>query len=69
MRLPETFVTNSVFESRGSAVGIATGYGLEAGIRISGPGRVKIFLLSTSSRLVLGPIRLPVETIPVFSPG
>jgi hypothetical protein len=42
--------------SRDSSVGIATGYGLDGPRdRSSSPGRVKIFLFSTSPRLPLSP--------------
>jgi hypothetical protein len=52
-------------ESRDSAVGIATGYGLDGrGDRSSSLGRCKIFLLSTSSR----PASCPMGTGGVLSP-
>jgi hypothetical protein len=52
--------------SRDSAVGIATGYG---GRSLS-PDRGKIFLLSTSSRPVLGPTQPPIQWVPgPFSRG
>jgi hypothetical protein len=41
-------------------VGIATGYGL----RSSGPGRVKNFLLFMSSRPALGSTQPPIQRIP-----
>jgi hypothetical protein len=47
--------------SRDSAVGIGTGYGLDGrgvGVR---PGRGKIFLLSMSSRPVLGSTQPPSQ--------
>jgi hypothetical protein len=50
--------------SRDSSVGIATGYGLDdRGVRVS-PGKVKNFLLSTSSRMALGPTQPPIEWVP-----
>jgi hypothetical protein len=50
-----------LFRSRDSAVGIATGWTAEG--RSSNPGRGKIFLLSTSSRLALGPTQPPTEWV------
>jgi hypothetical protein len=41
------------------SVGIATGYGLDG--RGLNPGRVDIFLFSTSSRLALGPTQTPIQ--------
>jgi hypothetical protein len=50
-----------------SAVGIATGWRQRG--RSSSPGRVKNFLFSTSTRLVLGPTQPPIQPIPgVLSP-
>jgi hypothetical protein len=49
-----------------SAVGIrvVTGYGLDdQEVRVLSPGRVKILLLSTSSRLVLGPTQPPNQCV------
>jgi hypothetical protein len=45
-----------------SSVGIATGCGLES--RGSIPGRGKIFLISTASRLALGPTQPPIQWVP-----
>jgi hypothetical protein len=45
----------------GSAVGIATGYGLDG--RGSSPGVVKIFHLSTLSRSAMWPTQPPVERV------
>jgi hypothetical protein len=51
--------------SRDGSVGIATGHGAERPRgRISSPGRGKIFLLSTSSRPVLTPIKPPIQWVP-----
>jgi hypothetical protein len=48
-----------------SAVGIATGYGLDdLGVWSSSPGRGRIFLLSTPSRLVLGSTHPPIQLVP-----
>jgi hypothetical protein len=44
-----------------SIVGIATGYGLETEGSSSSPGRVKNFLLSTSSRPALRPTQPPIQ--------
>jgi hypothetical protein len=45
-----------------SAVGIATGYRLhDWGVGSSSPGKKIIFLLSTLSRPVLGPIQRPIQ--------
>jgi hypothetical protein len=44
--------------STDSAVSTAAGYGQDGS---SSPGRAKIFLLSTSSRLVLGPTLPPIQ--------
>jgi hypothetical protein len=54
--------------SRDSSVGIATGYGLNG--QSSSPGRVEIFLLSMSSRPVLGTNQPPTQWVPgVKRPG
>jgi hypothetical protein len=50
-----------VYRRRDSSVGIAAGYGLD---RDSIPGRGKIFLSSTESRLALGPTQPPIQWIP-----
>jgi hypothetical protein len=51
--------------SRGSSVGIPTGYGLgDWGGRSSSPGRVKRFLFSTSSRPTLGSTQTPIQWVP-----
>jgi hypothetical protein len=51
--------------SRGSLVGIATDYELDGrGGRSSSPDRGKIFLLSTTSGSVLGPIQPPIQWVP-----
>jgi hypothetical protein len=60
--------------SRGSSVGIATGYGLDRSGRPRGlsssPGRVKNFLFSTTSRPALWPTQPPNQWVPaVLSPG
>jgi hypothetical protein len=57
--------------SRDSAIGIATGYGLnDEGYRSSNPSRVKNFLFSTSSRLTLGPTQPPIQwVLGALSPG
>jgi hypothetical protein len=48
-----------------SAVGIATGYGMnDRWGRSSSPGRVKNFLFSTSSRPALGSTQPPVQWVP-----
>jgi hypothetical protein len=57
---PLSFFMNneSRLKSRDSSVGIATGFGLNGrGVRVPSPSRGKIFLLSKSSRPVLGPIQ------------
>jgi hypothetical protein len=54
-----------VFKSRDSSVGKATGYGLDGrGVGSSSLGRGKIFLLSTSSRPVVGPIHPTIQWVP-----
>jgi hypothetical protein len=54
--------------SRDGSVGMATGYSL--GGRGSIPGKGKISLHSTASRLVLGPTQSPIQWIPgVLFPG
>jgi hypothetical protein len=51
--------------SRDSSVGIATGFGLDGqGVGGRVPGRGKIFLLSTSSRPVLGPTQPLIQRAP-----
>jgi hypothetical protein len=59
------------YESRDSAVGIATGYGLDGrGIGVPSPGRGKISLFSTSSRPVPGPTEASTQWVPGdISPG
>jgi hypothetical protein len=59
----QKFSSYSVSEvSRDSAVGIATGCGLDGrGGRNSSPGRGKIFLLFTSPRPALGSTQPPVQ--------
>jgi hypothetical protein len=52
-----------IFKSRGSAVGIATGYGLDDS-RSSSPGKVKNFHFSISSKLALGHIQPPIQLVP-----
>jgi hypothetical protein len=57
--------------SQYSAVGIATGCGLDdRGGQSSSPGRVKNFLFSTLSRLAMGSTQPPIRWIPVdLTPG
>jgi hypothetical protein len=57
--------------SRGSVVGIATGYGAGRQMgRSSSHGRVKNFHFSTSSRPVLGSTQSPIQWVPGdLSPG
>jgi hypothetical protein len=57
--------------SRGSVVGIATGYGLHGrSVRSSRHGRVKNFLFSTSSIPALGPTQPPIQWVQgAVSPG
>jgi hypothetical protein len=51
--------------SRDSAVGIATGYGLDGqGGQSSSPDRGKIFLLSTSFRQLLKLTQPPIQWVP-----
>jgi hypothetical protein len=54
-----------------TAVGIATGYGLDdGGGRSSSPGKAKNFLFSTASRPVLGPTQPPIQWVrEPFPPG
>jgi hypothetical protein len=47
-----------------SVVDIATGYGLDDRDRSSSPGRVKNFLLSTSSTPALGSTQPPIQWVP-----
>jgi hypothetical protein len=47
-----------------TAVGIATGYGLDERGGSSSPNRNKIFILSTTSRPVLGFIQPPIQWAP-----
>jgi hypothetical protein len=50
---------------RGSAVGIATGYELgDRGVGVRVPVRVKNFLFSTSSGLILGSTQAPIKWVP-----
>jgi hypothetical protein len=56
--------------NRDSAVGIATGYGLDDRDKSSSRGRVKNFLFCTSSRPVLGSTQPPFQWVPgAPSPG
>jgi hypothetical protein len=57
--------------SRDSVVGIATGYGLDdGGVGVPSPGKVKNFLISTSSRPALRPTYPPIQGISgTLSPG
>jgi hypothetical protein len=49
---------------RDSAVGIATGYGLDdRGVGVPSPGRVKNFLFCTSSRPALGSTHPPIQWV------
>jgi hypothetical protein len=51
----------NTIEEQDSSVGIATGYGLDdRGVGVPSPGRVKNFLLSTSSRPALGFTQPPI---------
>jgi hypothetical protein len=50
------------FMSGDSAVGIATGYGLDEG-RSSSPGKVKNFLFSTLSRPAVWPTQPPIQWV------
>jgi hypothetical protein len=51
--------------SRDSVIGITTGYGMDdRGVGSSSPGRVKNFLLCTSSRPALKPTQPPIHWIP-----
>jgi hypothetical protein len=53
-----------------SSVGIVTGYGLNRRVRSSSPGRGNNFVVSTSSRTVLGPTEPPIQWVMVaLSPG
>jgi hypothetical protein len=57
--------------SRDTAVGIATGYGLDNGVgRSSIAGMVKKFFFSKSSRPALGSTQPPIQCVPrVKRPG
>jgi hypothetical protein len=57
--------------SRDSAVGIATGHGLDdRGVGVLSPGRGKNFLFSRSSRPALGPTQPPIQRVlGTLSPG
>jgi hypothetical protein len=51
--------------SRGSAVGIATAYGLDdRGVGVPSPARAKNIYCSMSSRLVLRPTQPPIQWVP-----
>jgi hypothetical protein len=52
------YIFRQIFWSRGSSVGIATGYG--PGLI---PGSARFF--STAARLTLGPIQPPIQWVPV----
>jgi hypothetical protein len=60
-----------IIERRDGVVGIATGYGLDAGMGPSSSlGRGKNFLFSTSSRPALGPTHPPIQRVHgALSPG
>jgi hypothetical protein len=51
----------TITDNRDSSVGIATGYGLDC--LGSVPFRGKVFLSSTTSRLILGPTQPPIQWI------
>jgi hypothetical protein len=61
----------STYGSRDSAVGIATGCGLDdRGVGVPSPSGIKNFLFSTSSRPGLGPTQPPIQWVPgALSPG
>jgi hypothetical protein len=55
-------------QSHDSSVGIGTGYGLDG--QGSNPGKGKIFLFPTTSRLALGPTQSPIQWVMgTISPG
>jgi hypothetical protein len=54
----------SSIRNRDSAVGIATGFGLDKRSRSSNPGTVKNSLFSTLPRSVLRPTQLPLQCVP-----
>jgi hypothetical protein len=58
-------------ESPDSAVGIATGYGLDdRGVGVRSPGRVKVYAFTTAPRPNLGPTQPPIQCLPeALSPG
>jgi hypothetical protein len=56
------FGQKCTFKKPDSSVGIKTGYGLDGQGSI--PGRGKIFLLSTASRLAVGRIIPPIQWVP-----
>jgi hypothetical protein len=65
------FTSNLILRSRGSSVGIGTGYGLDDRVRRFDSRReLGIFLFSTASRLDLGPTQPPIQWVPgVLSPA
>jgi hypothetical protein len=65
------FVSATDFMSRGSAVGIVTGCGLDdRERRNSSPGKVKNFHLSISSEPAPRPTQPPIQRVPgALSPG
>jgi hypothetical protein len=70
MQVSSFAMITTVYVSRDSVVRIATGYGLDDRGRCSSPGRVKNFLLSTSSRPALGSTQPPIQWVPgALSPG
>jgi hypothetical protein len=58
------------FRSRGSSVGVATGYGLDGVLGFDSRRGLGIFLFSTASRPALGPTQPPIRwVLRALSPG